>query len=124
LKGKIGDRLLTRRFDTKKIKQAVPDFACEYDMVKGFRDVFPKTAPRPDILTQGILDYLSLKIDKNTYGPAIKAYVKSLRKNKGLKARLKYFICFHQPIYKIIKAMINLSLRIRTIKRSVVAPYR
>jgi nucleoside-diphosphate-sugar epimerase len=124
LKGKIGDRLLTRRFDTKKIKQAVPDFACEYDMVKGFRDVFPKTAPRPDILTQGILDYLSLKIDKNTYGPAIKAYVKSLRKNKGLKARLKYFICFHQPIYKIIKAMINLSLRIRNIKRSVVTPYR
>jgi len=79
LSGKIEDRLLTRRFDTKKIKQAVPGFTCKYDIAEGFREVFPKTVAHSDILTQAVLDCLAIKINRKAYRPAIVAYTKLFR---------------------------------------------
>jgi nucleoside-diphosphate-sugar epimerase len=104
LSGKINDRMQTRCFDTQKIKQAVPNFSCDYNLAKGFKDVFPKNTPYSSPLTQAILDRLTLKIDKRAYKPAIAAYKKNLWKRKGLKNRLNAVFYFVPIPYKTILA--------------------
>ena len=119
LAGKIGDRLSNHRFDTSKLKLAVPSFSCQYDLSRGFASTFPQPIPRSNVMTQAVMDRLVSKCGRKEYRPAIKACRRQSFAENGCRERLKYAIHY----YPVLRRSATAALRLLRPVRGVANPY-